>query len=136
MNALCKNCGSQNHMSHDCAKPYNGWKEREPSPVVLVNQESKENTSPEETSKHKSGLNNQYMKRKGFPFLRESTRRAIDERIAVMTAPKSAIETRRTSPEIERDYKPPTLTKAEKTSKTKPKTVKRKTINDKQESLF
>ncbi len=29
----CGNCGSANHQTHDCAKPYTGWREREPAPL-------------------------------------------------------------------------------------------------------
>ena len=135
MTILCKNCGSQNHLSHDCSKPYSGWKEREPvaepKPLSVAPK-----LEPEDSSKRKSGTENSFMKRRGFPFLRESTRRAIDDRIAFMTAPKAAVEARKPLPEIERDYKPPTLPKAAKATTAKAKTVTQKPINSKQESLF
>lgn len=125
----CKNCGSQNHREGDCSKPYNGWKESESSTV----RNPSEAADKEHEVSRKSPTESSLTKRKGFPFLRESTRRSIDERIARMTAPKP--EMMNQSPQVDArfeiqkpDYNPPKLPKPSKAIK--------KTINTKQESLF
>lgn len=127
----CKNCGSQNHSSYDCSKPYNGWNEREPvselKPASVV---AKQTTDREESLSRKSAIESTITKRKGFPFLRESTRMEMNERIARMTAPKTDMVSQ--SPNQcsraesgKPDCSPPPMLKK-----------KKKTISTKQESLF
>lgn len=48
MSYRCDKCGSPNHSAHDCHKPYNGWKEREPALPV---KESPASPEPRPTPK-------------------------------------------------------------------------------------
>lgn len=94
MTFRCANCGSQNHQSSDCSKPYNGWREREPiavetKPVIV----SKPEPAPSDYKRCNSavlssGLSGPLPKHKGFPFLMAATRREMDERQGRMTAGK------------------------------------------------
>lgn len=120
MSVQCDKCGSPNHKEWDCSKPYNGWKELEPAqtlrsaptaPIPLPDRKTAPNRAPEagnsgkkvqldpKTGRDEHGRSGPLPKRANFPFLRECTRRAIDERIERMTsgrvgALKARVDTR------------------------------------------
>lgn len=97
----CANCGSQNHQSSDCSKPYNGWRERELKVVPLPLKPETANDGTEtncpagvesadlgrrdNSAVLASGLSGPLPKHKGFPFLTAATRREMDERQGRMT---------------------------------------------------
>lgn len=95
MSFRCDNCGSRNHLARDCSKVYNGWREREPAVKSELAQEKahagQEVAKPEvkvaqaAKTDWESLLGNRTLSpplptRRTFPFLREPTRRAIEER--------------------------------------------------------
>lgn len=107
MSLRCDKCGSHNHAASDCSKPYNGWKEREPvltlqpptsAPLPLRERKSEPNQAPEAsnsvkttrldpvTGRNDHGRSGPLPKRANFPFLRECTRREMDECSARMMA--------------------------------------------------
>lgn len=126
MNIFCKNCGSQNHASDDCSKPYNGWRDREPKVEVRQNPVPKPIRDHEDEGEKTGSATSAKMKRKDFPFLRETTRRSIDERIARMTARKPETQ------EAKDREQPPRPEIVLPIAAKKKKAI----INTKQESLF
>ena len=96
MSFQCQSCGSKNHATFDCPKPDSAWRDKvpvevarvlEPSPAVEARQSERVEIEPVDTIyESPNGLSGRFPKRKNFPFLRESTRRAMDERVRRMTS--------------------------------------------------
>lgn len=124
MSYRCDNCGSRNHTVFDCSKEYNGWREREPKvdPEEYHVAEVHEDESLEKTA----SKNNSLVELLGHdplkePFLRESTRQAIEESkksmgvVEVIELPKAEVK-------AEREIMLPRAEKPERKAKSKKKT--------------
>lgn len=94
MSFQCQSCGSKNHATFDCPKPDSAWRDKvpgevarvlEPSPAVETRRRDRVEIEPVDAIyESPNGLSGRLPRRKNFPFLRESTRRAIAERIRRM----------------------------------------------------